>query len=275
MRCCFVVSGGLGYHIPNLFGNESSFTEFGNALKLLREQGYSGVELNLSLDNRQVLSRIRDAVREEGLQLAAVGTGLIYLDRGLSFTNPDATKREKAVGIVKELIRFAATERAIVIIGMVRGASSGDVAAVDLFRQSLVECDKIASECEVSLALEAINRYETPLLNTASDVAEVIHGAGLTATGILLDSFHMNIEERSLEETIRKYQKMIAHFHIADSDRWPPGHGHLKVEDQLTLLGELGYDGWVSAETLPRPNNEEAVRQTARFLRTHNFFRDS
>jgi 5-keto-L-gluconate epimerase len=275
MHFSFVVSGGLGYHIPNLFGNESSFTEFENALKLLREQGYSGVELNLSLDDPPVLSRIRDTIRENGLQLAAVGTGLIYLDRGLSFTNPDAMKREKAVGIVKELIRFAAAEHAIVIIGMVRGASSGDVAAVDLLRQSLVECDKIASGCEVSLALEAMNRYETPLLNTASDVAEVIQGAGLTATGILLDSFHMNIEERSSEETIRKYHKMIAHFHIADSDRWPPGHGHLKVEDQLTLLGKLGYDGWVSAETLPRPNNEEAVRQTARFLRRHNLLLDS
>ena len=271
MRFSFVVSGGLGYHIPNLFGNESSFTEFENALKLLREQGYSGVELNLSIDDPEVLSRIADTIHEERLQLAAVGTGLIYLDRGLSFTNPDAMKREKAVGIVKELIRFAAAERAIVIIGMVRGASTGDAATVDLFRQNLLECDKIAAECEVSLALEAINRYETPLLNTASDVAEVIHGAGLTATGILLDTFHMNIEERSLDETIRKYRKMIAHFHIADSDRWPPGHGHLKVEDQLTLLGELGYDGWVSAETLPRPSNEEAVRQTAVFLRRHNF----
>jgi len=275
MRFSFVVSGGLGYHIPNLFGNESSFTQFDNALKLLREQGYSGVELNLSIDDHQVLSRIRDTIHEERLQLAAVGTALIYLDRGLSFTNPDAMKREKAVSTVNELIRFAAAEHAIVVIGMVRGALLGDAGSVELFRQSLVECDKIASECEVTLALEAINRYETPLLNTASEVAKVIRGAGLTATGILLDSFHMNIEERSLEETIRKYHKMIAHFHIADSDRWPPGHGHLKVEDQLTLLGELGYDGWVSAETLPRPNNEEAVRQTARFLRRHNLLVDS
>lgn len=274
MHFSFLVSGGLGYHIANLFENEPSFSEFEKALRLLREQDYGGVELNLSLEDREVLSRIGDAIRENGLRLAAIGTGLIYRERGLSFTNPDSSKREKALGIVKELIRFASGQRAVVIIGMVRGESS-DVAAVNLFCQSLVECDKIASECGVSIALEAINRYETPLLNTAADVAEVIRDSRLTATGILLDSFHMNIEERSLEETIRKYQKMIAHFHIADSDRWPPGHGHLRVEDQLTLLGELGYEGWVSAETLPRPNNEEAVKQTSSFLRRHDFLRDS
>ena len=134
-----------------------------------------------------------------------------------------------------------------------------------------MECDRVASELGVRIALEALNRYETSLLNTAADVVEIIQDSHLTATGILLDSFHMNIEERSLEQTIREYRKMIAHFHIADSDRWPPGHGHLKVEDQLTLLRELGYDGWVSAETLPRPNNEEAIKQTATFLKQHNF----
>ncbi len=73
MHFAFVVSGGLGYHIPNLFENESSFTEFEKALKLLREQGYSGVELNLSLDNRQVLSRIRNAVHEEGFGWPRLG----------------------------------------------------------------------------------------------------------------------------------------------------------------------------------------------------------
>jgi sugar phosphate isomerase/epimerase len=119
--------------------------------------------------------------------------------------------------------------------------------------------------------LEAINRYETPLLNTARDVVALIEEERLAATGLLLDTFHMNIEEASMAETIRKYISRIAHFHIADSNRWPPGHGHLKVEDSLRLLEALGYDGWVSAETLPKPDNARAVVDTAHFLRTHNF----
>jgi sugar phosphate isomerase/epimerase len=270
MRFSFVVSGGLGYHIPDLFENDSSFMEFEKALEILRKYGFTGVELNLSFDEKKLLSRIADSIRQQGLRLASVGTGLIYLRRGFSFTNPDSTKRDKAIAIVNELIRFASGEHAIVVIGVVRG-TSGEVDASKLLRKSLVECDKTASEYKVRLALEAINRYETSLLNTATEVVEVIQDEGLTATGLLLDSFHMNIEEISIEATIRKYCSRIAHFHIADSNRWPPGCGHLKVEGQLRLLEQLGYDGWVSAETLPKPDNAEAVKETARFLTMHSF----
>ncbi len=271
MRFSFVVSGGLGYHIPDLFENESSFTEFEKALQILRKYGFTGVELNLSFDEKQLLSRIKDSIHQHGLRLAAVGTGLIYVGKGLSLTDPDSAKREKALAIVKELIRFASGEHAIVVIGMVRGAASGEVDASKLLRRSLVECDETASEYKVRLALEAINRYETSLLNTASDVAGVIQEEGLTATGLLLDSFHMNIEEASIDGTIREYCPRLTHFHIADSNRLPPGHGHLRVEDQLRLLEKLGYDGWVSAETLPKLDNEEAVKETARFIAMHAF----
>ncbi len=271
MRFSFVVSGGLGYHIPDLFENESSFAEFEKALQILRKYGFTGVELNLSFAEKHALSRISDSIRQQSLGLAAVGTGLMYVEKGLSFTDPDSEKREKALAIVKELIRFASGEHAIVVIGMVRGAPSGGVDASKLLRRSLVECDEAASEYKVRLALEAINRYETSLLNTASEVAGVIQEEGLTATGLLLDSFHMNIEEASIEATIRKYSPSIAHFHVADSNRLPPGHGHLKVEDQLRLLEKLGYDGWISTETLPKLDNEEAVKETARFIAMHAF----
>jgi len=272
MRFSFVVSAGLGYQIPNLFENGASFAEFERALRLLKEQGFTGVELNLNSDDRSILSKIRDSIRAEGLQLAAVGTGLIYLAKGLSFSDPDPAIREKALAIMKELIRFASTENSVVVIGMVRGNPSSSN-AVRLLIESLRKCDKAAFESGVRLVLEALNRYETSILNTATEVANSIRDAQLTATGILLDSFHMNIEEQSIEESIRKYHDRIGHFHIADSDRWPPGHGHLKIEDQLRLLENLGYGGWVSAETLPKPDNVAAVKATANFLKAQNFLK--
>jgi sugar phosphate isomerase/epimerase len=221
-----------------------------------------------------MLSRIRESINGQGLRLAAVGTGLVYAKNKLSFTEPDSAKREKALQVVKALLRFASSEHAVLVIGLVRGAPSGDVeSAGKLLRGSLVECDRAAVEYGGRIALEAINRYETPLLNTASAVAALIEEEGLDATGLLLDTFHMNIEEVSIEETIRKYATRIAHFHIADSDRWPPGHGHLTVEKYLGLLEGLGYDGWVSAEPLPKPDNRSAVASTAHYLKTHDFIR--
>jgi sugar phosphate isomerase/epimerase len=272
MRFAFVVSSGLGYQIPGLFQDDSSFLEFEVALQSLKKHGFTGVELNLDSDEQRVLSKIRESINQQGLQLAAVGTGLIYAKNKASFTDLDPAKRRKALAVVKGLLRFASGEHAIVVIGLVRGVPSGEIeAATKLLREGLLECDQAATEYGACIALEAINRYETPLLNTARDVVALIEEERLAATGLLLDTFHMNIEEASMAETIRKYISRIAHFHIADSNRWPPGHGHLKVEDSLRLLEALGYDGWVSAETLPKPDNARAVVDTAHFLRTHNF----
>ena len=270
MRFSFVVSAGFGYKIPRLFETDSSFTEFENALRLLKQQGFDGVELNLSQAEEPILRRIHGSVGDAGFQVSAIGTGLTYLDRGLSFADPDSSKRERAIEIVKKLIGFASIERAVVIIGLIRGGQS-TVDATARFSQSLEECDRIAAEHNVRIALEAINRYETSSLNTAADAAKLIRDLRLRATGLLLDSFHMNIEEVSIEATIREYYPMITHFHIADSNRSPPGHGHLQVESQLKILADLGYQGCVSAEVIPKPDNANAVKETASFLRRHNF----
>jgi len=271
MRFAFVVSSGLGYQIPNLFQNEESFLAFQEALQALRRHGFTGVELNLHSDDQHLLARIRGSVNEAGLRLAALGTGLLYAEDKLSFTDSDSAKREKAIRVVKRLLQFAAGDRAVAVIGLVRGVPNVQVGANKLLREALIECDRAAAECGGHIGLEAINRYETPLLNTASDVVKLIEDERLTATGLLLDTFHMNIEEASIEETIRKYVSLIAHFHIADSNRWPPSHGHLKLDQHLRLLQELGYEGWVSAELLPKPDNATAVAETAQFLRVHKF----
>jgi sugar phosphate isomerase/epimerase len=273
MHFAFVVSSGLGYQIPNLFQNDSSFNDFENALQLLRENGFEGVELNLNFDDQSLLTKIKESIHRSGLKLAAVGTGLLYAMNRLSFTDPNPDKRAMALSIVKALLRFAASEHAVVVIGLVRGSPLSDMDAVRELRQNLVECDRAAKEYGVRIALEALNRYETTLLNTAIDAATLIREERLAATGLLLDTFHMNIEEESMDETLRKHIQKLAHFHIADSNRWPPGYGHLKLEELLRILDISGYHGWVSAEPLPKPNNVKAVTDTAQFLRTHNFMR--
>jgi sugar phosphate isomerase/epimerase len=274
MRFAFVISSGLGYQIPNLFETEDSFEQFEKALECLRENDFDGVELNLHFDDNRRLSKIRDSISQSGLKLAAVGTGLVYILDELSFTNPDPNKRARALSIVKQLVEFASEENASVVIGLVRGGGQCEAKdAVTHLRDCLAECDSAARRCGTRIALEAINRYETGFLNTASEVSAFVESSKLNSTGILLDTFHMNIEEQSLEETIRAYRPRLVHFHIADSNRWPPSYGHLKIEDSLHLLNDLGYDGWVSAETLPKPSSIEAVRTTAKFLKGHHFMR--
>ena len=274
MRFSFVVSRGLGYRIQDLFHSEASFKEFEQALRTIKDHGFEGVELNISFNDQSKLSRIKAAIDASGLKLAAVGTGMVYVKEGLSLTDTDLEKRSKALAIVKNLTRFASLEQAVLIIGMVRGSPSQPDKATDHYlRENLRECDREANENKVRIALEAINRYETSLLNTATDASNIIAQEKLTATGLLLDTFHMNIEEQSIADSIRNNASRIVHFHIADSDRWPPGHGHLEIATLLRILEDSGYEGWVSTEALPNPNNSLAVAHTAEYLKSHELMR--
>ncbi len=272
MRFAFVISSGLGYRIPSLFESRQSFKEFGRALQVLRANGFEGVELNLHFDDQRRLSVIERLIDNSGLKLVSIGTGLVYVREKLSLTDPDKNERAKALAIVRRLINFAAKKNARVVVGVIRGTSQPDTKTTTVhLRDCLKECDTAARQAGTQIAVEAVNRYETGFLNTADDVVSFIKSGRLTSTGLLLDTFHMNIEEHSIEETIRKHVSKLVHFHIADSNRWPPGYGHLKVEDSLRLLQDLGYRDWVSAEPLPKPSGAEAVKATARFLQSSNF----
>jgi len=271
LQFSFVVSKWLGYPIPNLFETPESFMEFETALNLLKENSFEGVELNLNFNDKPLLTRIKAAIDQAGLNLAAVGTGLLYAIDHLSFTDPDPAKRARAVAVVKGLVRFASEANATVIVGMVRGINPLDTEAVrGSLEKCLIECDSAAEESGTKLALEAINRYETKSLNTAEEVATLLDELKLRASGLLLDTFHMNIEEQSLDLTISKYESQIAHFHMADSNRWPPGSGHLNLEAILKQLRDMEYGGWASAEVLPKPSRVGAVMETADYLKRHN-----
>ncbi len=79
--------------------------------------------------------------------------------------------------------------------------------------------------------------------------------------GLLLDTYHMNIEEPSIETSIRAAGPRIYHFHVADSNRWPPGGGHLDFAAILRALAATGYGGFVSGEFLPAPDAATAAQR--------------
>jgi len=128
--------------------------------------------------------------------------------------------------------------------------------------EALQECSAAASHQGVRLALEPINRYETTLINTSSQGLKLIEQVGAENFGLLLDTFHMNIEEPDIEASIQTCNDHIFHFHVADSNRWYPGAGHLDFKTILNSLFGTGYTGWVSGEFLPNPDAGSAALQS-------------
>jgi D-psicose/D-tagatose/L-ribulose 3-epimerase len=124
---------------------------------------------------------------------------------------------------------------------------------------SLREAGEYAGERGVSLAIEPLNRFETDLVNTVAQGVELCERIGLSNVGLLLDTFHMNIEERSLPKAIRLAGGRVFHVHACENDRGAPGTGHIDWAGVAVALGEIGYTGQVVIESFT-PEIQEIAR---------------
>jgi D-psicose/D-tagatose/L-ribulose 3-epimerase len=106
-----------------------------------------------------------------------------------------------------------------------------------------------AATKNVTLCLEPLNRFETSFINLTSQAIEVIDRVDHPNCQLLLDTFHMNIEERSLGDAIRAAGKRVKHIHACENDRGAPGSGHVPWQDVAGALKDIQYDGAVVIES--------------------------
>ncbi|MFB0516469.1 MAG: 5-keto-L-gluconate epimerase [Candidatus Neomarinimicrobiota bacterium] len=239
----------------------------GNIAKI-KSLGYDGVELAIRDPGSFDLSALNSLLTKHALPVPAIGTGQAFGEEGLSFIHPEASIRRKAIDRIKAHMSLADKLGSIVIIGLVRGKKGPDTSddqAERWLRAAMTEC---ASENRmVKLAIEPINRYETDLINTVASGLRLLDAIGLDNVGLLLDTFHMNIEEPSLIGSMIAARERLFHFHIADSNRWYPGAGHIDFAEICNTLSSIGYQGFVSAEILPLPDPDTAAKKTVEYMR--------
>jgi len=231
--------------------------------------GYDGVELAIREPDRVDKRVLADVLSTNELDVPAIGTGQAWGEEGLSFTSGDPVVRLSAMERIKRHIPLAAQFGAVIILGLIRGISpdgQSHECSMSYLVEALRECATAGAAVGVRFALEPLNRYETDLIHTVRDGLDLVERVGAGNLGLLLDTFHMNIEEPSITQSIRDCGDCLFHFHVADSNRWYPGAGHIDFASIFDTLQSVGYDGYVSGEFMPWPNADVSAQKCITFL---------
>jgi len=243
--------------------------DFEESIKKVAHLGFDGAELAVRNPKDLKVEDVINIIKENNLEVPAIGTGQAYGEEGLSFSDPDEAIRKMAVERINNQIIFASHFNAQVIIGLIRGKIEESVSQTEAEEWTidcLGKCTEFAKEYNIRLTLEPVNRYESNFINTLNEGIEFIKRVGASNLGLLADTFHMNIEEVSIYDSIIQAKDYITHVHFADSNRWAPGCGHLDFAKIVQTLKKIGYQGYVSAEILPLPGPDTAARITAETL---------
>jgi sugar phosphate isomerase/epimerase len=218
----------------------------------LARLGYDAVEVE-GEPERHDPKMISKLLEDAGLSVASVCPNFTE-ERDLSHPAPEI--RSGAVAYLRAVAEFAAEVGApLFIVAPTADACVGPVA--DPFDEWLWAVEGLrlagdhASSLGVELTLECWNRYGTYMLNRLEEGARMWRETGLANGGVMADTFHMNIEERSISGAILAYGNLLNHVHLSDSNRLAPGLGHIDFAEVLQALIEIGYERNLTFELIP------------------------
>ncbi len=227
--------------------------EFARLATHVAALGFDTIEVPIENTSDLDYARAAQVARDAGLGVTVAA--VIGPDRDL--IHPDASIRANGLAYVRHCIEATQTLGATNLIGPLYSAVGRTWKAtsderkrdVDLLVTQLSPLASHAANHGVVLCLEPLNRFETSFINLAEQAIEVIDRVDNPACAIMLDTFHMNIEERSLGDAIRACGSRLKHIHACENDRGAPGSGHVPWEDVAQGCRDIGYDGPVVIES--------------------------
>lgn len=183
----------------------------------------------------------------------------------VDLAHPDEIIRSEAIDYYLRLLDFAAElDKPLVschgFVGRIRALSSIPEEKT-LFASAVRRISERAKELDLKVVMEVLNRYEAHLLNTAGEALAFLEEVNAANLGILLDAYHMNIEESDPAGAIRQAGDHLWLYHAADSNRQGIGRGHTDFSAQLSALAGIGYNGPVILEcAAPGPDPFTAIK---------------
>jgi len=256
---------------------ECGFPEFvfdGNIetnFPLIRQLGYTGVELALSNPGSTNLDWLKGLLEMNELCVINTGTGEL-LDRGLFLTSPDKNIRLQCHDKLAEYIGFAHEVGGSISVGCVRGPEPGQPFGKSeqlWLIEGLSKINKYAVEKNVKLLIEPLADKYTGSINNLSDGVTLLNQVGSENIFLLLDTYNLWMMGEDVSQALRTAGDLIGHVHIADSNRQYPGAGEINFIEVFQALKDVGYDGFLSLEALPKPTPLECAQKTIEFISNH------
>lgn len=204
-------------------------------------------------------AEIAARARESGIEL----TYCIGLPPEYDMASEEASVRQAGIVYMKELLRCIHEMGGNTLGGILYSCWPGSTVTYDYKMKarerslcSLREVMKTTEEYGITYCLEIVNRFEQYLLNTAKEGVDFAKELGSSNVKLLLDSFHMNIEEDFFHEAIETAGDYLGHFHIGECNRKVPGRGHMDWDDIVKGLKAIDYQGSIVMEPFVRPGGQ-------------------
>ena len=238
-------------------------TDSFDLLYKVADMGYDIIEVAVEDKDLIDWTQLKKLAHETGLNVTI--SGAFGPNRDVS--SDDAAIRKNGFDYIVDCVRIAEAMNSPIFTGPVYSAvGKTRLVSADRKRQerdwcigNLREAGSIARECGVMVGVEPLNRFETDMINTAEQARSLVNEIDHPSIKISLDTFHNNIEEKSIPAAIRAIGRdLLCHVQGNESDRGTPGTGNVDWPGIKEALTDIGYDGAVVIETFGAPSEELA-----------------
>jgi sugar phosphate isomerase/epimerase len=232
--------------------------------------GYQGIELSASHPLPYPVEEILALSRKHRLPVVSLLSGWSYANEGLCMSSPRAEVRQRAVERLIEYVGVAGKLGAVLVVGLMQGLRS-DEPDEAVANERIAACLRPVAAAAVgagtTVVLEPVNHLQVGFNHTAAEAVAMIERVGSPGLGYMLDTIHLNIEERSILDTIFLHGPYIRHFHLCETNGGPFGTGNLAFPAVLQTLEEVGYEHFASVKIYRKVEWEEAAQSAMAFLR--------
>jgi D-psicose/D-tagatose/L-ribulose 3-epimerase len=220
-------------------------------LPRIKEAGFDGIEV-------PIFEPHAFEARAVGRELDRIGlacTAVTIVPRGLSLGAGDRDTRARAMDHVRACIAAGRDAGIRLLSGPIYtpvGHLTGRRRTDEEWKWVVDSWQALGADVRAAgmeIGIEPLNRFETYFLNTVSDACALCEAIGEPSIGILLDTFHANIEEKSLGEAVVRAAPHLKHLHTCENDRGVPGSGHVEWAEFFAAVAEIGYDRWLTIES--------------------------